>query len=371
MDAVEAWLENVAGERFARQLLRWYDRHQRELPWRSEPTPYRVWISEIMLQQTRVEVVREYFRRFLDRFPDPSALARAPEEDVLRLWEGLGYYRRARNLHAAARQIVALHGGELPADPDALRRLPGIGRYTAGAILSIAFGQKQPILEGNTLRLHARLTGCRQPIDSASTQKRLWHLATEILPDRRPGDFNQALMDLGSGICRPQQPLCPRCPVREHCLSFRDNLVELIPVRENRMQLEDRDEATVMVLRGNRILMRKCGPEEWWTGLWDFPRTEVSCIRKRPLQFRTAGEGMDLAEWLKARTGLNAVLVPQTTVFRHSVTRYRIRLHLFRADSVSGRLRAGGDWVWQPLSKLPELPLSASGRLVANDWKEP
>lgn len=192
-----AWLRN-----FRRKLRAWYDRHARELPWRGTRDPYAVWLSEIMLQQTQVETVKPYFQRFLAALPTIRALAEAEERQVLRLWEGLGYYRRARQLHQAARQIVAVHDGRFPCDPQAVQRLPGIGRYTAGAILSIAFDQRQPILEANTVRVFSRLLAYDGQTTSSAGQKLLWAAAEAVLPAREVGRFNQALMELGSEVCR-------------------------------------------------------------------------------------------------------------------------------------------------------------------------
>ena len=207
-----AWLRT-----FRRRLRAWYDRHARELPWRGTRDPYAVWLSEIMLQQTQVETVKPYFQRFLAALPTIHALAQADEQQVLRLWEGLGYYRRARQLHQAARQIVAEHDGRFPSDPQAVERLPGIGRYTAGAILSIAFDQRRPILEANTLRVFSRLLAYDGQTTSSAGQKLLWAAAEAVLPARDVGRFNQALMELGSEVCRGRAPACEACPAAGLC----------------------------------------------------------------------------------------------------------------------------------------------------------
>ncbi|NCY02782.1 MAG: A/G-specific adenine glycosylase, partial [Planctomycetia bacterium] len=191
----------------AAALSSWYARARRDLPWRRSPDPYRVWVSEIMLQQTQVERVKEFFVRFVERFPSVESLAAGDERDVLRLWEGLGYYRRARQLHAAARRIVADHGGVFPQTAAALRALPGIGRYTAGAILSIAFDLPAPIVEANSRRVIARLAAHAAPLSGSRGEEPIWELATRLVPRRRPGRFNQALMDLGAMVCTPERPL--------------------------------------------------------------------------------------------------------------------------------------------------------------------
>src|SRR5512135_342672 len=203
--------------KFASKLLRWYQEHGRVLPWRGEKAPYAVWVSEIMLQQTRVEAVIPYYRRWMERFPTVEVLARASERDVLRLWEGLGYYTRARNLRRAAQMVVERYGGQLPAEADELRKLPGIGRYTAGAIASIAFGGDEPALDGNIRRVLARVFNVTETADSTSGAAHLWRLAGEQLPSGRAGDYNQALMDLGATICVASNPRCAVCPVNRVC----------------------------------------------------------------------------------------------------------------------------------------------------------
>ena len=193
--------------------MKWFDQHQRNLPWRKNKSLYRIWISEIMLQQTQVATVIDYFNRFVKRFPNIKRLAAASEADVLRLWEGLGYYRRARQLHAAAKTIVECHGGQFPTDITDVLALPGIGRYTAAAILSIAQDQRLPILEGNTIRLFARLLAMNSDPRTTENQKRLWEFSESLLPRKQVGDFNQSLMELGSEICTPRNPNCKICPL--------------------------------------------------------------------------------------------------------------------------------------------------------------
>ncbi|MFM9057937.1 MAG: A/G-specific adenine glycosylase [Planctomycetaceae bacterium] len=256
-----------------RPLLRWYARARRDLPWRGSRDPYRVWVSEIMLQQTQVERVRDYFSRFLRRFPTVAALARAREADVLGHWEGLGYYRRARQLHAAAREIVADHGGEFPRSVEELRRLPGIGRYTAGAIASIAFGVQAPIVEANSRRVLARLVGHAAAVGGPAGDRPLWEVAERLVPAREPGLFNQALMDLGAGVCTPERPLCHRCPLAGACVANGTGRVAEIPAPPPRRAATLLRETAVVERRGARVLVELRGPGEWWAGLWDFPRT--------------------------------------------------------------------------------------------------
>src|SRR6188768_3339922 len=254
------------------RLLGWFSAEARDLPWRWTRDLYRIWISEIMLQQTQVVTVVGYFQRFVARFPDVRALAAADEHDVLRLWEGLGYYRRARQLHAAARQIVSVHDGEFPATFAEVVALPGIGRYTAGAILSIGRDVKLPILEANTVRVLSRLTAFRGDTTSPQGQKFLWRIAEELLPDDSVGNFNQALMELGATICTPRSPACLLCPVSALCPTRKAGLQEEIPAAKKPKDFQDVTEAAIVLRRRDgRVLLRLHKPGERWAGLWDFP----------------------------------------------------------------------------------------------------
>jgi A/G-specific adenine glycosylase len=235
-----------------RALLAWYGHARRDLPWRRSQDPYRVWVSEIMLQQTQVERVRDFYDRFLERFPTVAALAAAAEHDVLRLWEGLGYYRRARQLHVAAKTIVADHAGEFPRTVAGLRSLPGIGRYTAGAIASIAFDLPEPIVEANSRRVLARLAGHEGPLGSAAGDEPIWEIAAALVPQRHPGKFNQALMDVGSLVCTPERPLCGTCPLAACCEAKRTGRVAEIPMKAARRPVKEIHETAVVVRRAGR-----------------------------------------------------------------------------------------------------------------------
>ncbi len=342
-----------------RKLLAWFDGHQRDLPWRKNKTPYRIWISEIMLQQTQVATVIDYYLRFMKRFPNVKKLAAADQAEVLKLWEGLGYYRRARQLHAAAIEIVENRGGVFPETFDEVLSLPGIGRYTAGAILSISQDQRLPILEGNTIRLYARLLGMKSDPRTTANQKVLWEFAESILPRRRCGDFNQSLMEVGNQICKPKQPLCDQCPIASWCPTFVKGWQDVIPARGKKIVYEDLREAVVLLskkVRGQRKwLVRVCGPDERWTGLWDFPR----------YKFDGESEIETLAQQLKLNTGFSATLESRGRPIKHAVTKYRIELHCFAATSVSGRLKKQTtETRWATLEQLQELPMSVTGRKI-------
>ena len=261
--------------------MAWYAKHARDLPWRRVGgDPYAVWLSEIMLQQTQVATVRPYFARFLAALPSVEALAAADEHEVLRLWEGLGYYRRARQLHQAARLICSRHGGVFPRRLEALRRLPGIGRYTAGAILSIAFDQPQPILEANTSRLFSRLLAWPGEPASAAGQKLGWAMAEALLPRRGAGRFNQALMELGSEVCQPRAPRCEVCPVASLCRACAEGLQSQIPPPKRKPAPQTVREAAVVVRRRGRVLLLRAsrrGPLGRALGLSPLPRSSAGC----------------------------------------------------------------------------------------------
>jgi len=339
-------------QRLRRRLLAWYADTARDLPWRKSRDPYRVWVSEIMLQQTQVATVRDYFQRFITTFPDVHALAAADERQVLRLWEGLGYYRRARQLHSAAKKVVAEHAGRFPQDVDSLRELPGIGRYTAGAIASIAFDQRAAILEANTIRLLSRLIAYRDDPFKAAGQRALWHTAEDILPQKNVARFNQALMELGSLVCTPANPHCDECPLTGVCVAYAADLQLKIPRPKVKQQYTDLREAAVVIRRNGRVLMRQCGEDERWTGLWDFPRFALEA--EGPLFARD-----EIINKVREQTGVKCLPGPLVKTIKHGVTRYRITLDCYRAEYVAGRTLNAR---WIANSGLTDLPLSTTGR---------
>lgn len=376
MTSVEFDASAAAKHRMHANIRRWYQQHGRRLPWRETADPYRVWISEIMLQQTTTVTVVPYFERFLDRFPNVHVLASADQSEVLRLWEGLGYYSRARNLHQAARSIVDQYGGQFPRSVSELMSLPGIGRYTAGAILSFAFDLPAPILEANTRRLFSRLMGLDIDPSSAIGQRQLWGFAEWIaIPSgRRPvmsaGDLNQAVMDLGSAVCRPAAPRCDDCPLVAECVAFRTGRQQQIPVEKVRPQVTAVTEVSVALRRGPQVLLRQRTAAERWTGLWDFVRFEVNDADAGQLSSGGAGpvnQHLPVA-WtrtIEEQTGLRVTRASLCEEIRHSVTRYRIRLLCLEALQVTGRLRPGSDYQWFSTGQLTDLPLSKTGRQFA------
>ncbi|MEO5718290.1 MAG: A/G-specific adenine glycosylase, partial [Chthoniobacterales bacterium] len=253
--------------RFRRSLQRWFRRHGRDLPWRRTRDPYAILVSEFMLQQTQVATVIPYYERWLERFPDFSALARAKESEVLHAWQGLGYYARARNLQAAAKFVRKNFGGQIPAATAALAELPGVGRYTAGAIASFGFDLPEPIVEANTARVLARLTNWQNPIDSAAGQAHLWQSATALLPRKGTREHNSALIDLGALVCVPRQPRCGQCPVRRFC---RAEEPELLPIKRKRKSTVQLFERHTFAQHRNRVLLEQSSDR--WRGMWILPR---------------------------------------------------------------------------------------------------
>jgi A/G-specific adenine glycosylase len=263
--------------KFRRSLQRWFKRRARDLPWRRTRNPYAILVSEFMLQQTQVATVIPYYKRWIERFPDFPPLAAADESDVLHAWQGLGYYARARNLHAAARLVTKNFGGELPADLTRIAQLPGVGRYTAGAIASFAFDLPEPIVDANIARVLARLTNWQNPIDSSSGRAHLWRAATALLPTTGARQHNSALMDLGAMICRPRQPRCTECPVRTFC---RAPHPAMLPIKKKRLVTAHLLEPHAFIRRRNRVLLEQS--RERWHGMWILPRLPAA-PRRQPL----------------------------------------------------------------------------------------
>ena len=259
----------------ASPLLGWYDRGARVLPWRENPTPYRVWISEIMLQQTRVQAVLPYFTRFVEALPTVESLAGASQEVLMKLWEGLGYYSRARNLQKAAQVVMERYNGTLPASYEGLLELPGIGPYTAGAVASIAYGLPVPAVDGNVLRVFARVLACEEDVLSPRIKKEFTRMAAQLMPQDRPGDFNQALMELGATVCLPGgAPRCGECPVRSLCRGYELGIAQSLPVKGEKKPRVVQQRTVVVVLAGNRLLLHKRPDKGLLAGLWELPNWE-------------------------------------------------------------------------------------------------
>lgn len=353
-------------------LLAWYSAHARELPWRQTSDPYAIWVSEIMLQQTQVATVIDYYHRFLAAFPNVAALAGADEQEVLGLWSGLGYYRRARQMHAAAKRIVQ-EFGDFPTLFEDIISLPGIGRYTAGAIASFAFDQRAPIVEANTQRLFARLLKLQDDPRSSASQQKLWQFAESLLPDSgQPGSgkINQATMELGSQLCTPREPDCKACPISTLCPTFASGLQHAIPLAAPKLVVTEMTHIALVIEHRGRYLLRQNAANQWWQGLWDFPRLDVTGAFVN--QRRTARQQLlDQREWLGAEMarvhGLDGSITSYLNSLKHAVTRYRIELHAMETRLVRpGQSYASSPPVaplaWFAIDKTSDLPLTAPAR---------
>lgn len=339
-----------------RRLLDWFARHRRPLPWRNSRDPYRIWVSEVMLQQTTTTAVIPYYERFLAAFPTVEALAQADEEDVLRLWQGLGYYRRAQHLHAAARTLVQHYGGRLPDDPDMWRSLPGVGRYICAAVLSQAFDRPLPIVEANSLRVLTRLYGYRGDPRQGAGQRWVWRAAQALLPTQGVGDFNQALMELGSLVCTSHPPRCGVCPWQRWCRAQQHGEQDRIPPPAVRQAPVEVQELAVLIRHGSRLLLcqRPAGANRW-PRLWEVPHAEIP----------SAGDARaQLPELVHQLTALEVRPLQYLTVLCHSVTRFRIHLHAWSAQYLRGTFASGfyEAVVWVTPQELDRFPLSSPQR---------
>jgi A/G-specific adenine glycosylase len=373
-----AFLDEQVLARLRRNLIRWFHKHGRDLPWRRSRDAYCIWVSEIMLQQTTVVAVVPYFERFLARFPTIHALAQAREHDVLRLWEGLGYYSRARNLRLAAKQVVAETGGTIPRDLAELIRLPGIGRYTAGAIASLAYDRPAPIVEANTLRVYARLLAFDGDVHSTAGRNVIWNFAEQAVPRRSAGAFNQAVMDLGAMICTPVEPLCSECPVRSCCRAFQQGLERDIPRSRVRPQPTFVNEAMIAVHKDGRYLLRRSLTGERWAGLWEFirislgegrPQKNGDSRRAKPaseLHALPASTVRRMEQAVAERAGLTVDAQRRAFEFHHTVTRFRIRLLCVIAEYQSGAVNPPANYRWATPTQFRRFALSMPARKFAD-----
>jgi len=331
---------------FRKDLLDWYEVARRDLPWRSNNDPYAIWVSEVMLQQTRVETVRPYYVRFLSRYPTVESLADAPLDDVLKTWEGLGYYRRAQNLHRAAQVLVDEYDGRLPAAREALLKVPGIGPYTAAAVASIAYNQPHPVLDGNVTRVLCRVFRVESDPKTNATRKELHAIAERLLHQTRPSDFNQALMELGACVCVPQTPLCDRCPVASHCRA-RAELADpaALPVKRKRKPLPHHTIAVGLVWNHGKLLIDQRPADGLLGGLWEFPGGKVE-----------PGETLEecLVREVKEELGIDIRVEESFVTVKHSYTHFRITLHSFHCRYLDGRPqpRQVAAWRWVYPSEL-------------------
>ena len=329
---------------FRRTLLHWYDRHRRDLPWRGSGDPYHVLVSEAMLQQTQVGTVIGYFSRFIEALATVAALAAAEEKQVLRLWQGLGYYRRARHLHAAAKMIIHDFDGRVPDSRQQLLELPGVGRYSAGAIASIAFGKAESAVDGNVARVLARFALIDEPIDDPAVRRLLWSLADQLVSRMRPGDFNQALMELGALVCTPASPNCPLCPLRTSCRAAATGRPGQLPIRVPRRAPVEVTHHVVAVHHNDRYLFEQRPDNGLWPSMWQLPTAEHDAAKKSNA-------------WLADRLGLRIGRRRQIDTFTHQTTHRTITFVLWQAAVTADRLHRGVG-TWRCLDAIDDLPLA-------------
>jgi len=343
---------------FSERLLSWYRSQGRKLPWRDSGDPYAVWVSEIMLQQTRVETVIPYFERWMKRFPTIAALAAASEQEVLSTWEGLGYYSRARNLHKAAGIVNETYGGKLPEDLEKLRDLPGIGRYTAGAISSMAFGQDHASLDANIRRVLARVFNVSEAADSAAGEATLWRLAGEHLPKGRAGDYNQALMDLGAMICSSKKPRCLFCPLSEMCQSYQLGIPEQRPVLKPKPEVPHYIVTAAVIQRAGKILLARRPSKGLLGGMWEFPGGKLE-----------KDEMLEDCLVREIREELDAdITVGQPFgVYQHAYTHFRITLHAFLCKLTGSEPNPiqAAEITWATPAELQKFPMGKVDRQIA------
>ena len=343
---------------FSKKILDWYDSHARELPWRGISDSYTVWISEIMLQQTRIETVIPYFERWMDQFPTVYELAAASQKDVLNLWEGLGYYSRARNLHRAAQVVVQKFGGNLPDDPEELRSLPGIGRYTAGAIASIAFGLDEAALDGNIRRVLARVFNVDVPARSIDGEKRLWSLAEENLPPGKAGNYNQALMDLGATVCTPKSPNCERCPLEELCQAYALGIQEQRPVKKTKSIIPHHTVTAAVIHRDGHILVVQRPDRGLLGGMWEFPGGKTE-----------PGESLDacLKREICEELNMDIQVGEPFGIYEHAYTHFKVTLHAFSCTIIQGEpdLHEHKALRWLAPIEMEDYPMGKIDRQIA------
>jgi A/G-specific adenine glycosylase len=341
-----------------RELLQWWDSNKVDLPWRHTRDPYAIWVAEIMLQQTQIVTVIPYYLRWLERFPNVQLLANASLNDVLKAWEGLGYYSRARNLHTAAQTVVSKFEGQIPNNVDQLLKLKGIGRYTAGAIASIAFSQPVPVLDGNVIRVLSRLYDLDADVSTTATKNDLWQIAGELVPAKRPGEFNQALMELGQRVCLPVAPQCRQCPLYKSCLAWKHGTQLERPIRPPRRRVPHYD-MTAGIIKGedDRFLITRRPLDGLLGGLWGFPGGRKKGDENLPDA---------LIRQICGTLGIKIEIEGSLTTVKHAYTHFRITLHAFNARFIGGQPSNYGvsDHAWVHLEDVEQFAIARTDRKI-------
>ncbi|MBI4470794.1 MAG: A/G-specific adenine glycosylase [Acidobacteria bacterium] len=346
-----------------RSLLRWYAQHQRRLPWRETSDPYRILVSEYLLQQTRVDQALPFYERLINQFPSVQSLAAAHLTSLLKIWEGLGYYQRARNLHRTAKLIVNELGGRIPSTVAGLRQLPGCGPYTSAAVASIAFDVREPVLDGNAVRVLSRLDGLTGDLRIKAGRELLRQVALQLLPRDQPGQFNQALMELGSTICRPRRPRCGICCWKTSCTAFREGLVGQIPMIHKKGPLPNREIAVGIIWFQGKVLVAQRKPEALLGGLWEFPGG-----KRRPQESLRDCCAREILE----EVGLSVEVVDKVTVLKYAYSHFKVRLHVFRCVARTTRARAIACQRvrWESPGRLDKYPFPAANKALIEALRE-
>ena len=339
----------MGNKKIQKHLLDWYEKNKRDLPWRKTKDPYHIWVSEVMLQQTQVKTVIPYYARFLKKFTAIADLAAANIQEVLKLWEGLGYYARARNLHKAAGIVVAAHKGRVPETYDAFRKLPGVGDYIAAAVLSIAYGQPYAVVDGNVKRVLSRMFLIEVPVNKPASHRIFSDMASRLLETRCPGQFNQALMELGAVVCGPRQPECRSCPVADRCRAYLEEKVSTFPLRIRKKPVPHHHLVAGVIEKKGRYLICRRPSEGLLGGLWEFPGGIV-----------VKGEGPEQACVRNIRERISLVVTVETplTRVRHAYTHFKISMDVYACRFLSGRVRLNGptDFAWVTPSQMDNYP---------------
>ena len=343
-----------------KRIIQWFKRQKRLLPWRVDNDPYHVWVSEVMLQQTRVETVIPYYVNWITNFPTLSSLANSNEQKVLRVWEGLGYYSRARNIFRSAGILTVKLHGQFPQNVKDLIKLPGIGRSTAGAIASISFGKNEPILDGNVKRVIARLFNYRKAVNSSGAEKELWKIVRSIMPEKEVGAFNQGLMEIGQILCLPNNPVCKKCPLNIDCFAYMNGTQNIIPVRQKKDSIPHLVVVAAAIQSKGKTLISQRPPKKLMAGMWEFPGGKVEI-----------GERLEQALVREIREELNVtVQVGQNIgVYEHAYTHFSVSVHAFYCQKLSGKLKALDQqaYKWVELEEFENYPMGKVDRLIANE----
>ena len=354
---IELEVDAALRRRFTAPLLKWYDGSGRNLPWRMTDDPYRIWVSEIMLQQTQVATVLPYYHRFLEAFPTIKALASADLETVLKLWQGLGYYARARHLHRAAQTLLSRYAGKMPKSFDAVYALPGIGRSTAGAILTIAHGKRHPILDGNVRRVLCRFFAIEEDPREKSVEAALWHCSEQLMPRRNPSRYLQAIMDLGATVCTPRQPDCPHCPLQKPCAARKQGLTDRLPVKAVSKKVLHFDYFAGVLRVDDFVLIRRRPLQGLLAGLWEFPGARVDPHEKKGAVM-TAYE-----KFFRETLALNVRGSHLFMEIPHAFTHFKMTLHVF-SFRLKKRFQTGGPMMWVERESLAAHPFSSAHQKI-------